>query len=140
MEKYLGCIVTIILIVLSTNVAAVGSDYKCKIERISFASGDSGNSYELYEEYYLGKGFTVDRKSGVMVGELKNSYVTDPQVIDFGSSENSFKVIASMRKDQGAGAGSNIYALTIEEFEVGAKKPFVFLKNSKVFFGFCEHY
>jgi hypothetical protein len=140
MKKYLGCVVTIILIVLSQNVAAVGSNYKCTIERVSFASGDTGNSYELYKKLYLGKGFTVDRKSGVMVGELKNSYVTEPQVIDYGSSENSYKVIASMRKEQGAGAGSNIYALTIEEFESGAKKPFVFLQNDKVFFGFCQHY
>lgn len=39
-----------------------------------------------------------------MTGALKNSYVTDPQVIDYGSTENSYKAVATMRKDQGAGS------------------------------------
>lgn len=133
---------TIILFLVSWSLAvsAVGPDYKCKIERISFASGDSGSSYDLYSNFYLGKEFTVDRKSGVMVGELKNAFVTEPQVIDFGSTENSYKVVTTMRDDQGAGAGSNIYALNISEFESGAKKPFVFLQNDKVFYGYCEYF
>lgn len=36
-----------------------------------------------------------------MAGALKNSYVTDPQVIDYGSTEDSYKAVATMRKDQG---------------------------------------
>ena len=140
MNKVFNSVLSIALLVIGMKVWAVGPDYKCKIERLSFASGDSGSSYETYKELYLGKEFTVDRKSGVMVGELKNSYVTRPQVIDFGSSENSYKVVTTMRTDQGAGAGSNIYALNIEEFESGPKKPFVFMENNRIFFGFCEHY
>lgn len=52
-----------------------------------------------------------------MAGALKNSYVTAPQVIDYGSTENSYKAVATMRKDQGAGVGSSIYALTINEYK-----------------------
>ena len=140
MSNFFNLLLSIALLFPSMCLWAMGPDYKCKIERISIASGDSGNLYETYKELYLGKEFTVDRRNGVMVGELKNSYVTRPQVIDFGSTENSYKVVNSLKAEQGAGAGSNIYALNIEEFHSGPKKPFVFLENNKVFFGFCEHY
>lgn len=75
-----------------------------------------------------------------MAGALKNSGMTKPQVIDRGSNENSFKVVTTMRKDQGLGPGSNISALTIREFDDSQKKPFVFLSDDKVFFGTCEHF
>ena len=74
-----------------------------------------------------------------MAGALKNSYVTDPQVIDYGSTENSYKAVATMRKDQGAGVGSSIYALTINEYDKGDRKPFIFLQNDEAFLGWCEH-
>ncbi len=75
-----------------------------------------------------------------MAGALKNSYVTKPQVIDSGSKDNAFKVVTTMRIEQGAGAGSNIYALTINEYDKSPKKPFIFLDNDVVFFGACEHF
>ena len=75
-----------------------------------------------------------------MAGVLKNSYSTRPQVIDWGSKDNSYKVVTTMKIKQGAGAGSNIYALTVLEYEQGTKKPFVYLDNEAVFFGYCEHF
>jgi len=89
---------------------------------------------------YIGKQFNVERNTGLMAGALKNSYVTEPQVIDHGSSENSYKVVTTMRKDQGAGAGSSLFALTINEYADGVRKPFVFLSDSDVYFGWCEHF
>ena len=139
-RKIINFFIFIVFSGWTLTATAVGSDYKCVVQRVSSASGDSGNSYQFYVDSYVGREFSVDRTSGVMAGALKNSYVTDPQVIDFGSSENSYKVVATMRIDQGAGAGSNIFALTIEEFESGPKKPFVFLMNANVFFGQCEHF
>lgn len=141
MNKIFNLVISISLLLIGIDSCwAMGPDYKCKIERLIVASGDTGNSYEIYKELYLGKEFTVDRRSGVMVGELKNTYVTRPQVIDFGSTENSYKVVTTMKTEQGTGAGSNIYALNIDEFVSGSKKPFVFMENNKVFLGFCEHY
>lgn len=127
------------LIMLPYQVFA-GDDYKCKIERISLASGDQGNSYDMYVKNYVGEEFTVLRSSGLMAGPLKNSYVTTPKVIDFGSTENSHKVVTTMTKEQGAGAGSNIYTLIVLEYEKGPNKPFVFLENDVVFFGICSHF
>lgn len=139
-RRIINSFLLVLIAVWSTGAYAGGSNYRCIVERVSSASGDSGNSYQFYVDNYVGKVFTVDRASGVMVGALKNSYVTAPQVIDLGSSENAYKVVTTMRIDQGAGAGSNIYALTIEEFESGPQKPFVFLENGNVFFGQCEHF
>ena len=131
----------IISIALSFSIScfAADSDYRCKIEHVMKASINDYEENENIKTYYIGKEFSVDRKSGIMVGILKNSYVTTPQVIDYGSTENSYKVVTTMSTDQGVGAGSNIYALTIEEYIETVKKPFVFLQNSKVFYGYCIH-
>lgn len=127
-------------LVLTPCAAVAADDYRCTIERLSLAAGDSGATYDLNRKSYVGKQFTVERTSGLMAGVLKNSYVTKPQVVDRGSKDNSFKVVTTMRVEQGAGAGSNIYALTVLEYEQGPKKPFVFLNNEMVFFGHCEHF
>ncbi len=136
----IGGIAIFLISAFSTGVAAAGNDYRCTIEKLSLAGGDSGEVYEFHKKYYIGKQFTVERASGLMAGVLKNSFVTKPQVIDSGSKENSYKVITTMRLEQGAGAGSNIYALTIVEYEQGPKKPFIFMKNDIVYFGHCEHF
>lgn len=140
MQKFLSAILISMVSILSFSVAAVGTDYKCTVDRFSIASGDTGKLYEYYKKQYIGKEFTVERKTGYMIGELKNSYVTDPQVIDYGSTENSYKVVTTMRVEEGAGAGSNIYALTINEYEDTVRKPFVFMSNDKVVFGTCVRY
>ncbi len=139
--KHVSTISLLICVVsLSGYSLAANQDYKCEIERVSVVEGNDSNTYKMFAESFIGQEFTVDRKTGLMVGSLKNSYVTSPQVIDIGSSENSYKVVSTMRVDQGAGAGSNIYALNVDEFIEGPKKPFVFLQNNKVFFGTCEHF
>lgn len=125
--------VAVVALVGATNAWAV-DDYRCTIES-TFAAKE-----KPINRIYVGKQFTVERKTGLMAGALKNSYVTDPQVIDYGSTENSYKAVATMRKDQGAGVGSSIYALTINEYDEGDRKPFIFLNNDEAFLGWCEHF
>ena len=129
-----------LLLFVTTFSAHAFSDYQCTIERVSTAEAAPNPTLKTYELNFIGKQFSVDRTTGHMVGVLKNFYVTEPQVIDHGSNENSFKVVTVMRKKDGAGKGSNVYALTINEFSETLKKPFVFLENNVVFFGTCEHY
>lgn len=114
--------------------AWAAEDFRCTIESTVAAKEKRIN------RIFVGKQFTVERRTGLMAGALKNSYVTDPQVIDYGSTENSYKAVATMRKDQGAGVGSSIYALTINEYEEGDRKPFIFLQNDEAFLGWCEHF
>jgi len=133
-------VIFIFLATLAPAAANAGNNYRCTIERVSLAGGDAGATYDLRKKYYVGKEFTVERASGLMAGILKNSYTTKPQVVDHGSKENSYKVVTTMRINQGFGAGSNIYALTILEHEQGTRKPFVFLNNETIYFGHCEHF
>lgn len=128
-----------LILIGSTFSAHAFSDYQCTIERIAIADVDS-KALAAFESNFIGKQFSVDRKTGNMTGALKNSYVTKPQVIDFGSKENAFKAVTIMRKSDGAGKGSNIYALTINEYSESNRKPFVFLRNDETFFGTCEHF
>ncbi|MBV7569562.1 hypothetical protein [Pseudomonas sp. PDM27] len=123
----------VVALVTATNSWAT-DDYRCTIEN-TFAAKE-----KPINRIYIGKQFTVERRTGLMAGALKNSYVTDPQVIDYGSIENSYKAVATMRKDQGAGVGSSIYALTINEYDEGDRKPFIFLQNDEAFLGWCEHF
>ena len=109
-------------------------DYRCTVERAVSASESS------MSHIFIGKHFTVERKTGLMAGALKNSYVTEPQVIDFGSTENSYKVVTTMRKDEGVGPGSSVFVLTINEYVDEAHKPFIFLNNDDVYLGWCEHF
>lgn len=117
----------------ATNVWAA-EDFRCTIESTVAAKEKPIN------RIFIGKQFAVERRTGLMTGALKNSYITDPQVIDYGSTENSFKAVATMRKDQGAGGGSSIYALTINEYDESDRKPFIFLQNDEAFLGWCEHF
>jgi hypothetical protein len=75
-----------------------------------------------------------------MAGAIKNTFITPPQVIDLGSSENSFKVVTTLRKEQGLGEGSNVHVLVVDEYAKTATKPFTFLDNSDVYFGTCVHF
>ena len=74
-----------------------------------------------------------------MSGALKNNYITKPEIIDPGSKDNSFKSIATLRKEQGVGGGSAVFTLVINEYLETSTKPFVFLSNDVVYFGNCRH-
>lgn len=115
-------------------------DYRCVITSRASAGEESLGVKRSQDSVYIGKEFTVERRTGLMAGILKNSYFTKPQVIDIGSRDNSFKVINSLRLEEGLGSGTNIYALTINEYERSEKKGFVFLVNDTVYLGTCKHF
>jgi hypothetical protein len=129
--------VTLSLIAFSAFSAA---DYRCIVARRISAGHETLAVQKMHDNTYIGKEFTVERQTGLMAGILKNSYFTKPQVIDSGSSDNSFKAITSMRLEEGLGSGTNIYALIINEYESSDKKGFVFLQNDVVYLGTCKHF
>lgn len=51
--------------------AQVRSDYRCTIERVS-QSDDDFSTLELLRKGYVGKQFTIERRTGLMAGALKN--------------------------------------------------------------------
>jgi len=121
----------------NVNASQTGNDYRCTIERFSQAQGDSGPTFKLLSEGFVGKQFTVDRMSGITVGALKNSTDSQPTVIDRGDRENSFKVVSMLSADRGM-PGTTVTALNVMEFVEGSRKPFNFMINDGVFFGTCE--
>ena len=60
-------------------------------------------------------------------------------VIDRGNEDNSYKVVTKLRLEQGAGRGSNVYVLVVNEYKRTQEKSFVFLNNDAVYFGMCTH-
>lgn len=128
------------LLISSQAISQTLRDYRCKIERVANAEAPPNSKLAVQEKNYIGREFTVERRTGIMAGALKNAYVTKPDVIDFGSPGNSYKVINSLRLDQGAGRGSNVYMLVVQEYVQGTDKPFVFADNDEVFFGKCMHF
>jgi len=130
----IGVAVVGMLAALGCGQAIAATDYRCTIERT-----DSATEYPV-SHLFIGKQFTVERRTGLMAGALKNSYVTAPKVIDPGSTENSFKVVTTMQLHQGLGVGSAVYALVVNEYQNGPRKNFVFLEGDNVYFGWCEHF
>lgn len=115
-------------------------DYRCKIERVATSEPPPNSQLDFQAKNYVDKEFTVERRTGVMAGALKNTYVTRPEVIDFGSEDNSYKVVTTLRKKQGLGRGSNAYLLVVNEYKKGPTKPFTFVDNDEVYFGTCIHF
>ena len=115
-------------------------DYRCKIERVANSEAPPNPKLAFQEKNYIGREFTVERRTGLMAGALKNAYLTKPEVIDLGSEGNSYKVINTLRLEQGAGRGSNVYMLVVQEYVKGAEKPFVFADNNEIYFGKCIHF
>jgi hypothetical protein len=120
--------------------AQILRDYRCKIERVATAEPPPNSQLDFQAKNYVGKEFTVERRTGMMAGTLKNSYITKPEVIDYGSDENSYKVVTTLRKEQGVGRGSNAYVLVVNEYKKGAAKSFTFVENDEVYFGTCVHF
>ncbi|MFQ2720510.1 hypothetical protein ACK3YS_16395 [Aeromonas caviae] len=124
----------------TVSFAHAGTDYRCTVERIFDADGDNSQQINGQRKLYIGKEFTVDRSSGVMMGALKNSYMTKPVVVDRGSKDNSFKAVTTMRSDQGVGAGSTVSTLVVKEYAESPQKPFAFMSNDTVYFGHCVQF
>lgn len=112
-------------------------DFRCEVHSVISAPTLKTSEQRLLDNTYVGKEFTVERRTGHMAGILKILSPVNPQIIDTGSSENSFKMVASMRRDQGVGAGSAIYSLVVNTFDTSIEKPFLFTYNATAYVGVC---
>lgn len=139
MVEYTKYVVLVLLFSIS-GFCFASQDYKCVIERLDHAGVGKIDSPSFYFDMYIGKEFSVNRRTGIMSGALDNSFINSPIVVDVGSSDNSYKAVNFLKKEQGAGAGTNIYALTVNEYVETEKKPFIFLRNDEVFYGYCTHF
>ncbi|WP_417455793.1 hypothetical protein [Kordiimonas sp.] len=134
MRYHVGLAIAVVLL-SGTPVAAV-DDYLCEIMGTGrvVASGQFEETNIL--KMYVGRKFSVDRKTGMMSGALKNNYHSMPRLVDRGSKDNSFKVMTVDVFEN----TTNVYVLNIGEFEEGPNKPFIFYENSSVYYGRCRHF
>lgn len=125
---------------LCTAGVAHAQDFRCKVDQIISAAPLSAQAQTFLNQSYLGKEFTVERRTGQMAGVLKILSPVATQVIDMGDKENGFKMVATMRKEQGLGAASAVYALVINTFDEAARKPFMFTNNATAYVGSCTNF
>ena len=91
--------------------------YTCTIVSANMLT-DKGTLASEWQQF-IGKQFTVDRITGRTLGGPLDNYQLDIQVIDIGSKEMSFQVIAYSTQL------SHTTHLWIEEFQPRDNKPFV---------------
>jgi hypothetical protein len=129
-----------IVTLFSCVIPPAWADYRCKVERLYNAAGEGKDSIvHQQRKTWIGKEFSVARLTGTMSGALKNNYLTRPVIVDSGSANNSFKVVATLTKEQSIGGGSAVFTLIVNEYVDTPQKPFVFLSNDDVYFGQCRH-
>jgi hypothetical protein len=129
----------LVMFAASTAEAQTLPDYRCRIDRVATSDRPPNSQLDFMAKNYIGKEFNVDRRTGVMTGALRNTFITRPDVIDRGNEDNSYKVVTTLRLEQGAGRGSNVYVLVVNEYKRTQEKPFVFLSNDAAYFGMCTH-
>ena len=112
-------------------------DFKCTISVVISAPKLPPAQQAFLDSTYVGKEFTVERQSGRMAGALKVLSPVTPQVIDLGDKDSGFKMVATMRRAQGAGHGTAIYSLAINTFDDAPAKPFLFTNNATAYVGTC---
>ena len=115
-------------------------DFRCKVDQIISAAPLNTQSQTFLNQTYLGKEFTVERRTGQMAGVLKILSPVASQVIDTGDKDNAFKMVATMRKEQGLGAASAVYALVINTYDEAARKPIMFTNNATAYVGSCTNF
>jgi hypothetical protein len=124
------------MIILISNTFAK-QEYECEIKTVAISDLTNEKLLSFYKKSYIGAKFKVDVNTGKISGAFNSNPFTKPQIIDKGSKENSFKLVQTMKLEEGSGRGSNIQTLDISVYFESKEKPFVFLYNSDVFIGSC---
>jgi hypothetical protein len=88
---------------------------------------------------YFGSKFNVERKSGVVLGGgIGNSSYPTKQVIDMGSTHQSYKLVWISREVIGIKGSFNSVYLNIQEYNSNYLKPFTLNLGSKTLSGVCK--
>ncbi|QPD02489.1 MAG: hypothetical protein Nkreftii_000263 [Candidatus Nitrospira kreftii] len=116
---------------LSGGVHAGQEGYVCRIDAFSRLQND-GTMNSDTKDPIVSKEFTVDRRSGKILGRYLSSNGFDTEVLDAGSKQQSFKVIA-----KNSFGFLHILYLEIMEFSDQLPKPFLLIAGSAVYSGRC---
>jgi hypothetical protein len=118
-------------VLISGRAHAAQEGYVCHIDAFSRLQND-GTMISDPKDPIVGKEFTVDRRSGKILGRYLSSNGFDTEVLDTGSKQQSFKVIA-----KNSFGFTHIMYLEIMEFSDQFSKPFLLTAGSAVYSGRC---
>ena len=126
---------TLMLVSPLSSAFVLHDSYTCEVKSIRLLGEDGAADMvgERYPSHHLGTTFVIDRYTGRMLGQLKNHNGADqPEVIDFGSEEQSVKVITTY--------GHDVYIdyLIVKIYVDALEKPFMFIRGSTIYTGLCK--
>lgn len=133
MRRYFWLILPFIFIIAMEVSAFDG--FKCIIKD-TVSPDSSGRLVEdAFYKGFQGREFTVDRKTGRMIGALKNhEYYGEPKIINTGSEKKAFRVVTEYRPSV------KFEYLTVETYEDNEFLPFLFVSSSTIMSGTCSKY
>jgi hypothetical protein len=115
-------------------VSAGPSEYQCSVQQA--AEVDATGKMKTYKPSPQ-LSFAVSRRTGAIIGAPFSNTIspatTNVQVIDYGSKEQSFKVLSVYK-----GTFTNADYLIIEEFSESQEKPFRGMSMSSIYTGTCK--
>jgi hypothetical protein len=118
--------------IASPSARAASNGYICKILAYSLLA-DEGKLQSFPKDPIVGQTFSVDRSSGSIIGKYVSSEFWSPHVLDTGSDQESFMMIATP-----ATGFMHVIYLRIVEFAKGSTKPFVLSDDGAIMTGTCE--
>ncbi|MFT4756956.1 MAG: hypothetical protein ACI91R_001606 [Vicingaceae bacterium] len=109
------------------------TDYKCTIKNANQITKDGKPAEVESWNFYLGKEFTVERKSGVISGKQFKNNIASIKPIVYDHFANGYSVIAA--------TNDQVYSyLQVNNFEESQKKPFILIQTNVVLTGICSPY
>ena len=128
----------IFIIALSTRVVAGPFSYECTIKGV-YEEGNVGQLVDSKLIPYTNSTFRIDRKSGVVLGQLvSNSNYPIRQILDPGGPDQDYKVLWMSDQIFGTNGGRHVSYLTVNEYAKSESKPFVLVLGWNVLSGICH--
>lgn len=121
-----------LLILASANAYSEFDIYHCVIKQSQFVSNQGVLADQPQHKNLVGKGFSVDKHTGAIIGALTTDNPhAQPTIVDYGSKSQTFKVLIAYYP------GTTVDLLLIEEYSSHSQKPFTFITLGSIFTGLC---
>lgn len=121
-------------LVMTNSWAITDEGYKCVI-KARYELGDQGYLEQRQKDTWIGKEVFIDRTTGKETG-LHNFTRGQPQVLDRGSKEQSFKVFTI---GQAESEFPMLQVIRVNEYSSLNNKPFMETSRTGIYTGTCEN-
>ncbi len=136
-----GFLASAAVLVSFAQIAAANS-YRCTFTEVFTVSPAGDREENALRDYLLSQVAVVDRKTGkVFHPEFGNEFYKERKILDSGSKDSSFKVIALSGQNSTRADGQlfqNVSYFQINEYIEGQDKPFVAVAGGTIGIGFCK--